>query len=422
MEVVVTGIGPLLPNCADRSVLWTHLRDGLSQLAFEPTPGGAGGDAQWSAGRLGDLTPARWLERFPRKFYERYSREQLIYLVSLVIALADARLDLSDEPQARVALFDGTSRGNFDFWYDRVRQETARPANELYTRRELMLGTPGQAASLAAALLHIRGPVYTFSGTCCSGAMALGQAYRELAFGGDVEVALASGHDSCKAAPLYHMYRDAGLVSQERQDARRAIRPFTDGQSNIHGNAFGEGAITLVLETRAHAERRGAEILATIGGFQCGNNGTHPTDVDKEGARATALMNRVLQKSGVDQEQIGFVVGHGNGVEQSDQSEVAYLQRVFAARTPEVPLLSTKPLYGHLLGASSTLNVAAAVLMLHHRWVVPTPNVDADRARGPVDHRAGGGRPCHSPAGLAVSYGIGGHNTVTLVERVEAAA
>jgi 3-oxoacyl-[acyl-carrier-protein] synthase II len=416
MEVVVTGIGPLLPNCADRSVLWTHLCEGLSQLAFEAVPGSD--ETQWSAGRIGDFSPARWLERFPRKFYERYSREQLIYLVSLMIALADARLDLEGEPHERVALFDGTSRGNFDFWYDRVRQEQVRPASELYTRRELMLGTPGQAANLAAALLHIRGPVYTFSGTCCSGAMALGQAYRELAFGGDIEVALASGHDSCKAAPLYHMYRDANLLSEERHDARRAIRPFGGGSRN----AFGEGAITLVLETRAHAERRGAEILATIGGFQCGNNGAHPTDVDKEGTRATALMSRVLQKSGVDREQIGFVVGHGNGVEQSDQSEVAYLQRVFAKRTPEVPLLSTKPLYGHLLGASSTLNVAAAVLMLHHRWVVPTPNVDADSAGGLIDHRAGGGRPCHAPAGMAVSYGIGGHNTVTLVERVEAAA
>ncbi|HEX4459531.1 MAG TPA: beta-ketoacyl synthase N-terminal-like domain-containing protein [Polyangia bacterium] len=419
MEVVVTGIGPLLPNCADRGALWTHLREGLSQLTFEAAPGEGG--AQWSAGRLGELEPARWLDRFPRKFYERYSREQLIYLVSLVIALADAGLDLEGEPRERLALFDGTSRGNFDFWYDRVREEQARPARELYTRRELMLGTPGQAANLAAALFRIRGPVYTFSGTCCSGAMALGQAYRELSSGGDVEVALASGHDSCRATPLYHMYREAGLVSDERHDARRAVRPYAD-DADVHGNAFGEGAITLVLETRAHAERRGANILATIVGFQCGNNGAHPTDVDKEGTRATALMHRVLQKSGVDQEQIGFVVGHGNGVVQSDRSEVAYLQRVFAARTPEVPLLSTKPLYGHLLGASSTLNVAAAVLMLHHRWVVPTANVDPERAMGPVDHRAGGGRPCHAPAGMAVSYGIGGHNTVTLVERVEAAA
>jgi hypothetical protein len=121
MEVVVTGIGPLLPNCADRGALWTHLREGLSQLTFEAAPGSDG--AQWSAGRLGELEPARWLDRFPRKFYQRYSREQLIYLVSLVIALADAGLDLDGEPRERLALFDGTSRGNFDFWYDRVRAE-----------------------------------------------------------------------------------------------------------------------------------------------------------------------------------------------------------------------------------------------------------------------------------------------------------
>jgi 3-oxoacyl-[acyl-carrier-protein] synthase II len=413
-EVVVTGIGPLLANCTDRRTLWTQLRNGSSQLTFEVAPGGDG--ERWVVGRVHGFDAERWLGRFPRSYHERYHREQQLYLASLMIAIDDAGLDLAAVERDRIAIFDGTSRGNFDHWYQLVRSEAATPASELYTRRELLTGTPGQAANLAACLLGVRGPVYTINVTCCSGAVAIGQACRELEHG-DVDVAFASGHDSSLQAPLYRMYRDAGLLSQERDDARRAIRPFVDHSRN----AFGEGAVTLVLETGEHAARRGATPLATISGWKLGNNGGHPLHVDAEGRRAATLISEVLAAALVDRDQVGFVVGHGNGVEQSDRSELAYMQRVFADRAGAVPLLSVKPIYGHLFGASSALNVAAAILMLHHGWLVPTLNVDPARATGVIDHLAGGGRPSVAPAALAVSYGIGGHNAVVLVGKAEAA-
>jgi 3-oxoacyl-[acyl-carrier-protein] synthase II len=411
MEVVVTGIGPVLPNCVDRSTLWSQLRDGESQLVFEPAPGGAPGE-RWAVGRIHGFDPRRWLDRFPQKFYQRYDREQLLYLSSLVIALEDARLNLGQVARERIGLFDGTSRGNFDYWYDRIRDERRQPPATLYTQRELIVGTPGQAASLGASLFGIRGPVHTFSSTCCAGAVAIGHAWRELVLG-EIDVALATGHDSSLAAPFYHMYRDADLLSSERNDARRALQPFV-GHSR---NAFGEGALTLLIETRAHAEARGATPLARLRGYKYGNNGGHPISVDREGARATALVKDVLLATGVGRERIGFVVGHGNGVAQSDQSEQLYMQRIFDDRVSEVPLLSVKPIYGHLLGGSSALNIAAAALMLHHRWLAPTINIDPARVVGPVDHLAGRGRPSREPAGLAISYGIGGHNAVTLLER-----
>jgi 3-oxoacyl-[acyl-carrier-protein] synthase II len=394
-EVVVTGIGPLLANCADRHTMWTHLRDGCSQLTFERAPGGDG--ERWPVGRIHGFEAARWLNRFPRAYYERYHREQQIYLASLMIAIDDAGLDLAAVSRDRIALFDGTSRGNFDYWYQRVRSECVTRASELYTRRELLTGTPGQAANLAASLLGIRGPVYTFNITCCSGTAAIGQACRELEHG-DVDIAFASGHDSSLQAPLYRMYRDAGLLSLEQTDPRRAIRPY-GGNSR---NAFGEGAITLVLETRDHAARRGATPLAEITGWKLGNNGGHPLHVDAQGRRATALISEVLAAADVERDEIGFVVGHGNGIEQ-------------------VPLLSVKPIYGHLFGASSALGVAAAILMLHHGWLVPTLNIDPASTAAGVDHNAGGGRPNDASSALAVSYGIGGHNAVMLVGNAEAA-
>jgi len=414
-EVVVTGIGPLLTNCADRRTLWTHLSEGPSQLAFEPAPGGDG--EAWAVGRVRGFEPERWLARFPRRYYQRYHREQQLYLASLVIALGDAGLELAAIDRDRVGIFDGTSRGGFDAWYQRIRAERDHPARELYTRRELLTDTPGQAANLAASLLGVRGPVTTSCVTCCSGAAAIAQACRELAHG-ELDVALAGGHDSSLQAPLYWMYRDAELLSQELGDAHRAIRPYVEHSRN----AFGEGAIALVLETRRHALARGAAPLAVIRSARLGNHGGHPLDIDPGGGRVADLIGSVLGAAGADRADIGFVVGHGNAVEQSDRSELAYMQRVFGAGAPGVPLISVKPVYGHLFGASSALNIAAAVLMLHHGRVVPTLNVEPARAgTSPLDHVAGGGRPSTARAGLAVSYGIGGHSAVTLVGAAEAA-
>jgi len=426
-EVVVTGIGPLLANCADRHTLWAQLCHGPSQLVFEVAPGGSG--ERWAVGRVRGFDPARWLGRFPRAYYERYHREQQLYLSSLMIALDDAGLDMANLPRDRVGIFDGTSRGNFDYWYERVRLEGTIPANELYTRRELLTATPGQSANLAASLLGTRGPVYTFNVTCCSGAVAIGHAFRELETG-DLDVAFATGHDSSLQAPMYQMYHDAGILSREQGDARRALRPFVDHSRNV----FGEGAVTLVLETREHAARRGAVPLATIDGWKLGNNGGHPLHVDVEGRRASALISQVLTKAGVDRREIGFVVGHGNGVEQSDHSEIAYMHNIFGERAPEVPLLSVKPVYGHLLGGSSALNVAAATLMLHHRWMVPTLNAEPAELAKPapcspasptvgrtIDHLGEGGRATDASAALSVSYGIGGHNAVVLLGRGETA-
>jgi len=411
-EIVVTGIGPLLANCADRHMLWKQLRDGPSQLVFEAAPGSP--DERWPVGRVAGFAPEDFLGRFPRNYYDRYHREQQLYLASLMIALDDAKLDLDGLSRDRVGLFDGTSRGNFDYWYQRVRTEGDSASGAHYAQRELMVGTPGQAANLAASLLGVRGPSYTFNVTCCSGAVAIGHACRELLHG-DIDVALASGHDSALSAPLYQMYKAAQLLSGEREDARRAIRPFVEHSRNV----FGEGAISLVLETRAHAARRGATVLATLDGFKLGNNGAHPLHVDPEGRRAASLITDVLTRADVDRSKIGVVVGHGNGVPQSDRSELAYMHGVFGARVSEVPLLSVKPVYGHLFGASSALNVAAAILMMHHGWLVPTLNIDPARAPGSapgsIDHLASGGRKTDATAALAVSYGIGGHSAVTLI-------
>ena len=105
------------------------------------------------------------------------------------------------------------------------------------------------------------------------------------------------------------------------------------------------------------------------------------------------------------------MVGHGNGVPMSDLSEIAMMRRLFGERTSNVPLVSTKPIYGHLLGASSALNVAAAALMLAEGQVIPTMNIDEMHVVDGMNHQANRAAPPRpNDVGLAMSYGLGGQN------------
>jgi 3-oxoacyl-[acyl-carrier-protein] synthase II len=209
------------------------------------------------------------------------------------------------------------------------------------------------------------------------------------------------------------MYRESKLMTDETERPERAIRPYTGAS----GNAFGEGSITLVLETRRHARARGALVLAQVAGYRQGNGGEHPTDVDFTGQRPARLITDVLREAELDASEIGFVVGHGNGVKQSDISELNYMKRIFGRRSREVPLISTKPIYGHTLGASSALSAAAAVLMLHEGFVIPTINVDERAVVQGFHHQANRGAASDARAGLVVSYGIGGQNAAIALRK-----
>jgi 3-oxoacyl-[acyl-carrier-protein] synthase II len=371
-------------------------------------------DSACVLGRVKDFDCGQYLAGVPERFYAGCHREQQLYLASIGLACADARLPLAALASERVGLFDGTSRGNFAFWYEELTARAGRPDSR-FAFRELNRGMPGQAVGLAAAMVGVKGPTYTFSGSCASGAVAIGTAFRELE-AGRIDVALGTGHDAALIPPLLQMYRESQLMSEERAHPARAIRPYSGGS----GNAFGEGAITLVLETRAHAEGRGASLLAEIGGYRHGNGGEHPTDVDFTGARPARLISEVLEEAALGPAEVQFVVGHGNGIQQSDISELNYMKRVFGRRTREVPLISTKPIYGHTLGAASALNVAAAALMLHEGFIIPTINVDERKVVQGFNHQANRGVARPLDAGVVVTYGIGGQNAALALRKVRA--
>jgi 3-oxoacyl-[acyl-carrier-protein] synthase II len=93
------------------------------------------------------------------------------------------------------------------------------------------------------------------------------------------------------------------------------------------------------------------------------------------------------------------------------------MKRTFGRRTRDVPLISTKPVYGHTLGASGALNAAAAALMLHEGYVIPTAGVDEGRVVHGFNHQPNRGAPKALRSGVVVAYGIGGQNATLILRK-----
>ncbi len=407
-DVVISGMGVILPNCDSRETLWRQLRDGRSQLSLIPDP--ADPARTVPAGRIEGFRPGDYLREVPERLHARYGRELQLYLASLVLARDDAGIQAGDLVPEGVGLFDGTSRGPLEFWYDKFRQEVGRPADQVYSRRDIVSGLNGECPGIAASLFGFKGPTVAIAGSCVASSLAIGYAAREIC-SGEIDVAFATGHDAALLPALYSMYRDAGLLSQETQDPGRALRPYGNAPTLV----FGEGAVTLVLEERERAERRGARTLARVRGMKHGNGGSHPTALDAEAERSVRILESLLGAADVDRERIGFVVGHGNGVPISGMAEMNFMRRVFGERATRVPLLSTKPYYGHLLGGADALSIAAAALMLQHGHIIPALNAEAGlRANG---WQSFGGEASDCGMGLTFSYGMGGQQAAMLLER-----
>lgn len=406
-QIAITGIGLILNNCDNKEAFWQQIKEGRSQLSLEHWPEVS--SEPIVTGRVQNFHAGKYLEEIPEQRYKRYPRELQMYLASVFLARDDAGLRVTAVDPERIGLFDSSSRPGQQFMAEQIgRTDLAEVCNTV----SIVETSPGMTVGFAASLLKIRGPAFMIYAACSGGAVALGNALQEMQRG-EIDVALVTGHENPIHPVALHQYScEWRLQSQERRDPSRAIRPFTK-----HGTALGEGAVTLVLEAQEHAEHRGAKVIAMLKGLGYGNNGGHVMRPDVEGVRPAEIMTKLLRKTGVEAEDIGFVVAHGNGVEMSDRSEQKMMRRVFQQRSREVPLVSNKPIYGHLLGASSTLNAAQAALMLSKGFIPPTINVDEAQVPSDITHQANMGAAKSCKYGLAVSFGMGGHNSVLLFGR-----
>jgi 3-oxoacyl-(acyl-carrier-protein) synthase len=197
------------------------------------------------------------------------------------------------------------------------------------------------------------------------------------------------------------------LACADRDHPSAACRPFS---ADRRGFVLGEGAVLYVLESEAHARARGAHIYATLAG--CGlsaSAGQHTTLPSADGLEAA--MRFALQDADMDRSDIGYVNAEGTATARGDVIETRALHAFFGARVHDVPVSSTKPFHGHLLGASAAMDMLAAIVALDRGVIAPTLNLDAPDPDCDLDYVPHAARTdARIDAAMVNSFGFGGCN------------
>ncbi|MEZ6092556.1 MAG: beta-ketoacyl synthase N-terminal-like domain-containing protein, partial [Pirellulaceae bacterium] len=154
-----------------------------------------------------------------------------------------------------------------------------------------------------------------------------------------------------------------------RDPLTASSRPFAVDRDGVVG---GEGAAAVILESREHAKKRGAKIIADVAGYSC-NYGTPPSGQHGSAQGLRQAIGRAMEAADASAADIGVAVCHAMGDPRMDQIDA----EVHADLVPNAIVTAPKGATGHTGAACGIMELAVASLALQHGLVPPTVNADA---------------------------------------------
>ncbi|WP_366655903.1 beta-ketoacyl-[acyl-carrier-protein] synthase family protein [Fodinicurvata sp. EGI_FJ10296] len=248
-----------------------------------------------------------------------------------------------------------------------------------------------------------RGERVTISSACASSNNALGVA-ADLIRDGRADVVISGGADTVSLCVM------AGFNSLRAHSPEKNA-PF----STPVGLNVGEGAGVVVVESLAHAQRRGATPVAEILGYGLSGDAHHITAPDDTGDGAERCMREALWQANMAPSMIDYISAHGTGTEANDAAEAKACLRVFGS---DVPVSSSKSFLGHTLGASGILEILVTLLCAERNLIAPTMNFRGPRPGCPeLDFVPNVAREGAVRTFICNNYGFGGNNSSVVLTR-----
>ena len=399
-RAVITGMGVLAGNGHDLQTFWESLLEGRSAsrhlTRFDahdmPTRVAAELDG-FDASQFVDSTAARRLDLC-----------SLYGLGAAKRALVDAGLAIDALDPSRVGVTLGTSLGALG--------STLSSSDGLRTRgyrgaglAGLLNGHNGAQSAEIAFYLGVRGHAVTIGSGSASSNDANGHALDAIALG-RVDVMVAGGAEAPLLPVVWASMCVGRVMTRHAGDPQQAMRPF---DRDHDGPLLGEGAAFVVIEELAHARARGARVYCEALAHGRSIEAHHPLAPHPEGLGPHAAMQDGLQRARRHADEIDYINAHGTATVANDVAESRAIQRTVNGRS--VPVSSTKPVTGHLLGAAGALETVATALAISRGAVPMTLNFDTPASGCGLDYVRGASRSKKVRVALNLNCGFGGANS-----------
>ncbi len=333
----------------------------------------------------------------------RMGRCSAMALAAARMAVEDAHIRPSHLGGPRTSVVLGTTMGEADVLGDIDRAWIARGVSAVRRAHLPKYGSTLLPIHLARAF-GTEGAVIALPAACAAGNYAIGFG-ADLIRQGRADVVLAGATEILQELQYSGFARLAAMAQQRCQ-------PF---DLNRQGLIVGEGAAVLVLESEAHAVRRGATACAEVGGYGLTCDGYHITRPHPEALGSIEAMRQAITRSGIDADAIDFVNAHGTGTRANDAAEAKVMSAVFGAR--RVPISSMKSLIGHCMGAASAIEAVGCVFTLETGVYPPTVGYETPDPECDLDVVANVARSGKADIVLNNSLAFGGYNAVACFAR-----
>ena len=268
------------------------------------------------------------------------------------------------------------------------------------------------AAGLIAIDNGYRGPSFSVTSACASGADGIGVAWTMLK-AGTIDVAIAGASEATVTALGVAAFDRLGALSRMNDPEANVPKPF---DLNRDGFVIGEGAAIIVLERETHAVYRGAEILAELAGYAGTADAYHVTAPSKDGAGGADAIRTALASANVNADEIGYINAHGTATQLNDLSETRAIKGAFGNLAYKIPISSTKSMTGHMMGATGALEVIICVQAIRDNILPPTINYETPDPECDLDYVPNVARDKNLNLAISNAFGFGGHNAVLVVK------
>lgn len=278
---------------------------------------------------------------------------------------------------------------------------------------------PGRLINLASGYVSInhglKGPNHAVVTACSTGAHAIGDASRLIAFG-DADVMVAGGAESAvNRLAMGGFCALRAMATKFNDNPTIASRPYDKDRD---GFVMGEGAGVLVLEEYEHAKRRGAKMYAEIVGYGLTGDAYHITAPAEDGDGAFRCMSMAMKRAGITASDIDYINAHGTSTPLGDEIELGAAQRLLGNAASQVSMSSTKSSTGHLLGAAGAIEAIFSILAIRDNIAPPTINLDNPSVETAIDLVPNKARSREINVALSNSFGFGGTNASLIVRRI----
>ena len=401
-RVVVTGVGAVTAVGHSAEETWAAMLAGRSGIGpitlFDPEPYPVRIQAEVKNFELGDRVDAK---------QQRYMNRGVTFGVSAALeALADSGFKITEENADMVGVMFSAGGGGTDMIveYQRILDEKGPRRITPFLVANFI---PDAASGHIAIATGARGPNMAIVSACATGGTTLGEAFETIRRG-DADT-IISGSSEAVLLPLYHAtWCSMRALAGDNEHPEKALKPF---DLNRDGFIAGEGGAAMILEEFEQAKARGARIYCEIIGYGSSNDAYDMISLHETGRGLKRAVNAAIRKAGIEPAAIDYINPHGSGTPLNDRVETMVFKEVMGQAAYKAAISSVKPITGHCMGASGSVEALACVLAIRDQRVPPTINYTTPDPECDLDYVPNVARQRSVKVTMSTSVGLGGHNS-----------